>query len=84
MIYEGNCFPIQTSITKNQVYSITSNQARGGGGGDSLIPSPSHHPGFGSFPVCKNGGGRPRSIYHVSDVNICLGRQSGREAKENV
>ena len=81
MIYEDNCFPIQTSITKNQVYSITSNQAGGEGQSHSqAFP----HPGFGLFAVCKNAGGRPRSIHHVSDVNICLGRQSGRGEKENV
>ena len=63
MIYQDDCFPIQRWITKNQVYSITSNQA----GGNSLIPRPSHHPVVDAF-------------YHVSDVNICLGRQRGRGA----
>ena len=27
--------------------------------------------------MCKNGGGRPGSFYHVNDVSVYVGRQSG-------
>ena len=32
---------------------------------------------FSLLAVCKNGGGRPGSFYHVNDVSVYLGRQRG-------
>ena len=32
---------------------------------------------FWSLAVCKNGGGRPGPFYHVNDVSVYVGRQSG-------
>jgi len=44
----------------------------------SPVPRPSHVPSsFWSLAVCKNGGGRPGTIYHVNDVSVYLGRQRG-------
>ena len=46
-------------------------------GGRSLVPRPSHLPFFYCLQYCKNRGGRPGPFYHVNDVSVCLGRQSG-------
>ena len=63
------------SRINNQVHSTTSNQV----GGSSLVLRPSHCPVFDCLQYAKTGR-RPGSIYHVSDVNIYSGRQSGRGA----
>ena len=68
--------PIPRSITNNQVHSITSNQV----GGSSLIPRPFHCPVFDNLQYAKTEGGALGAFDHVSDVNIYLGRQSGRGA----
>ena len=44
----------------------------------SLVPRPSHHPGFDCLQHAKKAGGRPGIFYHVNDVSVYLGRQRGR------
>ena len=63
------------SRINNQVHSTTSNQV----GVSSPVPRPSHCPVFDRLQYAK-AEIRPGSIYHVSDVNIYSGRQSGRGA----
>ena len=43
----------------------------------SLIPRPSHHPVFDRLQYAQNRGGRTGIFYHMNDVSVYLGRQSG-------
>ena len=43
----------------------------------SLIPRSSHRPVLIACSMHKNGGERPGPFYHVNDVSVYLGRQTG-------
>ena len=43
----------------------------------SLVPRPFHRPVLIACSMHKNGGERPGPFYHVNDVSVYLGRETG-------